>query len=99
MLPLQIDLDLTDSAVSSTPCRTCNPNWCRSHKGELNAALAKAEKLHARAARYSGLVADLYNQNLITEVETLAVELEGVARTLELESCLITAPLGSNNHR
>jgi hypothetical protein len=54
--------------------------------------------LRARAARFSSLVADLYNQYLITEVETLTVELDGEARTLELESCLVTAPLGSNNH-
>jgi hypothetical protein len=60
--------------------------------------LAEAERLRARAARCSSLVPDLYNQNLIIEVETLAVELDGEARTLELESCLMTATLGSNKH-
>ena len=98
MLSLQIDLDSTDSAVSSTPCGTCNPDWCRSHKDELNATLVKAEKLRARAARYSGLVAALYSQELVTEVETLVRELDVVAGTLELDSCPITAPRSSNNH-
>ena len=97
-LPFQIDLESTDSAVPPTPRRTCNPDWCRSHRGELNAALAMAEKLRARAAHCSSLAANLYNQTLITEMETLAVELDGEAWTLELESCPMTAPLGSDKH-
>lgn len=47
-------------------------------------ASAKAELLRARAARYRALAATIYNQNLVSEVEALAHELDDEAATLEV---------------
>ena len=51
-----------------------------------SAASEKAKILCARAARYRELAASFYNQNLVSEVEALARELEEEAATLGVGS-------------
>jgi hypothetical protein len=50
------------------------------------AASEKAKTLRARALRYRQLCAIFYNQDLVTEVECLARELEEKAAKLEIAS-------------
>jgi hypothetical protein len=48
------------------------------------AASEKAKALRARATRYRQLAVTLYNQDLVSEVECLAGELEARAAKLEI---------------
>ena len=47
------------------------------------ARLIAAQSLRSRAARYRGIGAECYNQNLAIEVKTLVRELDTAAASLE----------------